>query len=279
MGFNGGNQLVTIDLPELLHSSSSITTNEHPHMRIDIPLPTPEEPEHTTLPLGRVHAILAATTPKTPWKPRISLMVEVDNLLKWGMANDYNHKSEHSTMGKEAATEADMPSSHKVEVPALPINTSSQASVEEGEASLESNPINISPTAATYSSGSDSPIVGLTGLQEDANLAANYMLSVKRSLDLKRQWVIWELEVSLHQHEAKGDVANEKAKILHSREILDAKVGCTKAVMEAKYNYRVAIQEAKTIRSNWLQESEIAYSKALGEYTTMRSSQSVRLHR
>ena len=54
---------------------------------------------------------------------------------------------------------------------------------------------------------------------------------------------------------------------------------CTKAVLEAKYNYRVAIQEAKTIRGNWLQESEIAYSKALGENATMRSSQSMTLHR
>ena len=117
------------------------------------------------------------------------------------------------------------------------------------------------------------------GLQEDANLAANYMLSVKRSLDLKRQWAIWELEVSLCQHEAKEATANEKAKIIHSRRTLDAKVGCAKAVMEAKYNYRVAIQEAKMIRSNQLQESEIAYSKALGENATMRSTQSARLHR
>ena len=52
LGLNGGNQLVTIDLPELLHSGSSITTNKHSYLRIDIPLPSPEEPECTTLPLG-----------------------------------------------------------------------------------------------------------------------------------------------------------------------------------------------------------------------------------
>ena len=66
VGLNGGNMLVTITLPEPLHSSSSITTNEHPHMGIDIPLLSPEEPECTTLPLGRVHPIPAITTPKTP---------------------------------------------------------------------------------------------------------------------------------------------------------------------------------------------------------------------
>ena len=82
-------------------------------------------------------------------------------------------------------------------------------------------------------------------LQEDANLAADHMLSVKRSMDLKRQWVVWELRASLCWNKAKEAAANEKAKILHSRDILDAKLECTKAVLEAKYRYRVAVQEAK----------------------------------
>ena len=195
------------------------------------------------------------------------------------MANDYNCESEHSVMGRGAATEADIPLPHKAEVPAPPLDTSSQASVEEVEASLESDPINVSPTMAACSSCSDSPTVGLMGLQEDASISTNYMLSVKSSSDLKRQWAIWDLKLSLCQHEAKEAVANEKAKIIHSRRNLDTKVGCTKTVMEAKYNYRVAIQEAKMIRNNQLQESEIACSHALGENAAMRSTQSTKLHR
>ena len=160
------------DLPEPLHSGSSVTTDEHPYMRIDIPLSTPEEPECTTLPLGRVHATLAATTPKTPWKPRITLMAEINDLLNQCMADNYNCESEHSAMGKEAAMEADMPPPQKVEVPALPLDTSSQASVEEVETSLESNPINrLSYHAAAGSSHSDSPTGDLMGLQEDAKLS------------------------------------------------------------------------------------------------------------
>ena len=81
VGLNGGNQLVIIDLPELLHSGSSVTTDEHPHLQIDIPLPTAEEPEGTTLPLGRAPATPADTIPKTPWKARITLMAEVNDLL------------------------------------------------------------------------------------------------------------------------------------------------------------------------------------------------------
>ena len=206
-------------------------------------------------------------------------MAEVNDLLNWDMADNYNCKSEHSAMGKEAATEADMPLPPKSEVPAPLLDTSSQASVEEVEAFLESNPINVSPTVATCSSHSDSPMVDLTELQEDANLAAKYMLSVKRSSDLKRQWTIGEFEVLLHQQEADKATANDRAKIIHSRKNLNAKVGCAKVVMEAKCNYRMAIQEARMIRSNQLQESETAYLEALGENATMRSTQSARLHR
>ena len=160
-------------------------------MRIDIPLLSPEEPECTTPPLGRAHAIPSATTPKTLWKPRISLMAEVDDLLKWGMVGDSSHESKHSALEKAAAVEAVMSLSHKAEVPALPIDTSSQASAEEGEASLESNPVNVSPTAAAYSSCSGSPMVDLMELQMDTNLAGNHILSVKRSTDLKRQQITW----------------------------------------------------------------------------------------
>ena len=103
------------------------------------------------------------------------------------MVDNSSHMSEHSTSEKAAAAEAVMSLPHKVEVPALPINTSSQASLEEGEASLESNPVNISLTVAVYNSHSGSPMVDLMELRIDANLATNHLLSVKRSPDLKRQ--------------------------------------------------------------------------------------------
>ena len=106
------------------------------------------------------------------------------------MADDYNRESEHSTSGKEIATEADIPPPYKAEALAPPLDTSSQASAEEVDTSIESNPVNIYPTTDAGRSHSNSPTVDLTELQEGANLAANYMLTVKRSLDLKRQWAI-----------------------------------------------------------------------------------------
>ena len=268
-----------ITLPELLHSHASITGNEHPYMRIDIPLPPPEEPEHTTLPLGKAHTIPAANSPQTPPKPKISIATEVNDLLTWVMADESSHKLEHSPIGKAATVEAVMSPSHKSEAPPLSVNTSSQASMEEAEASLKSIPTNISPITAIYSSSSASPSVDPKELQMDANLVADHILWVKRSTDLKRQQVICELGLLLCQNEVQEATSIEKAKVVHLREVLDAKVDCAKSVLEAKCNYRVAIQEAKTIRGNWLQKSEIAYSRALGKAAALRSSQSVALHR
>ena len=90
---------------------------------------------------------------------------------------------------------------------------------------------------------------------------------------------MWELGLQLCQNEAKEAATNEKAKVLHSCGVLNAKVDCAKAVLEAKYSYRAAIQEAKMIQGNRLQELEVAHSKALGKNAAVRSSKCTTLHR
>ena len=161
-----------------------------PISKINIPLPTPEEPECTTLPLGRAPGTPIDNIPKTLWKPRITLMAEVNDLINRGMVDDYDCEPEHSTTGEAAAAGADILPPPKAEVSAPPLDTSSQVSVEEMETSQESNPINVSSPMAAGSNCSDSPTIDLMELQADANLAANHMLSIKRSLDLERQWAI-----------------------------------------------------------------------------------------
>ena len=266
VGLNGGNQPVTINLLRPLHSASSVTTDEHPYIRIDIPSPTIEEQDY-----ANPHTTLAVAMPKTPWKPRITLLAEVGNLITKGMTEDYDCELEHSATAKEPATKADTSPPQKMEMPAQSLDTSSQVSVAETEASMESNPIHDSPTAIPYSSHSDSPTMDLPELQANVNLAVNHMLSIKRSLDLKRQWVIWDFETSLCQQEAEEAATNERAKIVHSRKDLNAKVKCAKVVMKAKYDYRVAIQEARAIRCSKLKESEATYLEALSENAAAKS--------
>ena len=123
----------------------------------------------------------------------------MDDLLARGMTEDYDCEPEHCAMAKEFTTETDTSPPSKMEVPALPLDTSSQVSVPEMEASMESNPICDSPWAVAYSSCSDSPTMDLSELQADAHLAINHMLSIKRSLDLERQQAIWDFEALLHQ--------------------------------------------------------------------------------
>ena len=232
VGLNGDDEQVATTLPELLHSGASITTNEHPYMRINIPPPPMEESECTALPVYKMHTIPAANSPKTPPKPRVSIVAEVDDLLTLVMADASSHKSEHSPIGKVATVEAVASPPQKSEA-----SPSSQASMEEAETSLEALPANVSPITATYSSRNASPSVDPTELRTNANRAADNMLHLKRSTDLKRQRVIWELGVLLHQSEVNEATSVAKAKVVHSWEVLDAKVGCSRSVLEAKCNY------------------------------------------
>ena len=252
VGLNGDDQPATINLPGPLHSSSSVTNDDPPYLKIDIPSPTPVEQTHADLPLGGVHTIPAITMPKTPWKCRISLIDEVNTLLDRGMMDDYDHELEHSAVAKEPSTKVDASPSQQSEAPARPLDTSSLGSVIEMEGSLDSNPIHDSPVAVAYSSHSDSPMMDFPELQADANMAVNQMLLIKRSSDFDWQWAIWDFEVLLKQQEAKEATTNERARIVHSRSDLSTKVKCAKAVMKGKYEYWVAVQEARATRCSKL---------------------------
>ena len=160
---NRTDEPVTTTLPEQLHSSASISTYEHPYIWIDIPPPPLEELGHPTSPVDEANTIAAAHSPKMPPKPRISIATEVDDLLTQEMTDEPSHKSEHSPTGKTITVEAVPFPPHKSEASPLPVNTS-QASMEEVEASLECLPANVSPITTACSSGRTSPSVDPTEL-------------------------------------------------------------------------------------------------------------------
>ena len=187
MGLNRKDEPITITLPETLHSGASIIITGHHYIRIDIPPPPSEELGHTTLPLDEVYATPASNSTRTPWKPRISLVTEVDALLIRAMEGNSGHETEHSIIGKATILEAVPSSSHKSEAPPRQEMLPPKEVWRRRGRLLKSNQANVSPTAVAYNSRSSSPLVDLMELQTDANLAADHMLSVKRSTDLKRQ--------------------------------------------------------------------------------------------
>ena len=137
----------------------------------------------------------------------------MNELIDWGMMDNYDQESEHSVMVEVPTTEADASPPVKMEMPVLPLDTSSQASAAEMEASMESNPVSALLTAVAHSSCSSSLIADLPKLQSDAHLAVNSMLTARRSSDLKIQCAIQDFEASLHQSEVEVATANEKAKV------------------------------------------------------------------
>ena len=99
---SGGEQVVTVDLPEPLCTGSSVTSNEHPFVEVNIPSPTTEDQGCTTPFLGGQHETLPATIPKTAWQPRIALVTQVTELLDRGMTDNYDQESEHSITAEHA---------------------------------------------------------------------------------------------------------------------------------------------------------------------------------
>ena len=187
MELNEGNQSVTIDLLESLHMGSSIITYEYPYIEVNIPTLVPKEQSNANSPLGKKHHTATADQPKTFWKPRITLLTEVNELIGWGMMDNYVQESEHSTMAEVPSTEADTTSPSRREKPVLLLDTHSQTSAAETEASMEINPAGILPMAVAHSSHSSSPITHISKLQSDVHLAINSMFTTKRSSDLEIQ--------------------------------------------------------------------------------------------
>ena len=126
---NGGEQAVTVDLLEPLCTGSSITSDDHPFIEVNIPSPTMEDQGCMTPTQGGQHDTLPATIPKTPWKPRFALATQVAELLDRGMTDNYDWESEHSIVA-DNATQAEMPPTQKTEELLLPLETSSQMSVD-----------------------------------------------------------------------------------------------------------------------------------------------------
>ena len=96
--------------------------------------------------------------------------------------DDYDQESEHSTTVEVPSAEAVTLSPSKRDKPVLLLDTHSQTSAADTEASVESNPAGALPTAAVHSSHSSSPITHLSNLQSDVHLAVNSMFTAKRVL-------------------------------------------------------------------------------------------------
>ena len=102
----------------------------------------------------------------------------------------------------------------------------------------------------------------------EVNLALNSLFTAKRASELERQSTIRDFETSLHQCEADAMATIDKAKAAHSWRDLHTRVEC---VMKAKLNYRMTVQEARMAQCAKLQESEVAYSEALGKAAAKKS--------
>ena len=170
-----------------------------------------------------------------------------------------------------------------------PVDTSSQASIKEEEASLEDIPASISPIAAVSRTGSISPPEDIMELRTSANKALNDLLTTKASIDAHRWRAIWELNVALCQSESKSAASIKEAKAACSQVTLnahatcswitlEAKTNCSQVILEAKTICSMTVRKAKTTRGHMVQEAKATCSKAICEVEAHRVLQAELLH-
>ena len=97
----------------------------------------------------------------SPLKSEGSMTMEVSNLLSQAALEASSCESQHSSPRRPTTAVILMSPPQKPEDLPQPVDTSSQASIDEGEASLEDITTDISPIAASSGSGSISPPVDL----------------------------------------------------------------------------------------------------------------------
>ena len=204
------------------------------------------------------------------------MTMEVRNLLSQAVLETCSYGPEHSSRRRPTPVAAPTTPPQKPERPPQPVDTSSQASTEVAEASLEDIPTSISPTAAVSRTKRITPLVDELELQVNANKALEDFLSTKASIDAHRQRDVWELSVALCQSKSKAAESINEAKAACSQEALnvhttcswltlEAKTNCSWAILEAKTACSTVVKKAKTTRGCTVQGAEATCSKAISK--------------
>ena len=218
------------------------------------------------------------------------MTTEVRNLLSQAILEMSSCLSEHLSPRRPSPAVAPTTPPQKPEEPPWLVDTSSQASAEAAEASLEDIPTSISPIAAISRTRSITPPVDELELLADANKALNDFLTTKASIDTHRQRAIWELGIALCWSKLLAAKSIKEAKAACSQATLDAhttcswltlkaKTSCSQVILEAKTACSMAVKKAKTTRGHMVQESKATCSKAINEVEAWRALQAESLQR
>ena len=259
IGLNGCNNPIITSLLEPLAYGANLTAVKPVYLEIDIPPFLVEEPDQKVLPVGKVSTIIVASLHKsTPLKSEGegSMTMEVRNLLSWTLLEMSGCGSKNSTPRRSTPMVIPVSLHQKSKELLQPVDTSSQASTEIAETSLEGIPTSISPIVVASWSGSVTTPADAMDLQENANKALEVLLTTKASTDAHRWRAVWELGMELHWNESQVTESIKETKAICCWVTLDAKTTCSGAVKEAKVTWDHIIQEAKVACSTAIRDVE-----------------------
>ena len=162
------------------------------------------------------------------------MTMEVRNLLSQAILETSGCRSKNSTPRKPNPVVILMTLPQDSKELLQLVDTSSQASAEMAEASLEGIPTSISPITMVSRPESITPPVDPLELWGNANKALKELLTTKASIDTCRQRAIWELGMELCQNESQVTESIKEAKAVCFWVTLNAKIACSVVIKEAK---------------------------------------------
>ena len=186
-----------------------------------------EELDQKILPLSKVSTIIVASPHKSSPKLEGSMTMEIRNLPSQAILEMSSCGSKHSSPRRPTPAVVPITPPQKPEGPLWPVDTSSQASTEVAEASLEDILASISPIATVSRTGSVTPLVDAMELLANANKALKDLLTTKASIDTCRWRAIWELGIVLCWNESQAAKSIKEAKAACSQATLDAQTTCS----------------------------------------------------
>ena len=201
IGLNGHDEPIITSLLEPLANGISLTTGEPVYLEINIPPPQVEEPDQKVLPLGEFSTIVIASPHKST-QPKLegegSMTREMRDLLSQVILEMSGHRSESSTLRRLHPVTVLMPPSHQPKELLQLVDTSSQASIEMAETTLEGIPTSISPIVATSRPENVTLLADTVELCTNTNKALEELLTTKASIDTCRWRAILELGMECH---------------------------------------------------------------------------------
>ena len=263
-GLNGCLVLVITSLPESLSHGMTMLNDEPTLLQVDLSQFTMEGHESKAPFLGgssiSTSPTCLAMVPPPKAESQVSMTMEISELLLQAALDTSHQASESSTPKRPVSPAIGAPPSLRLGGFAKPVDTSSQASLQESVPdSAEPDDLTLEETSLpvkTLGPGISVLPRDVIQLQEEAGKALGWLLATRSSLNAHWRKQVSDFEMALHQNESETNEGIKEARTLCAHTIREAEAHQAKFISKAEAQHATCIKEAKANCASTIAEVE-----------------------